>query len=154
MDCKACPSIRGEARISPGPFIWQSPLWIVDHAYPTSLPGWVVIVPRRHVEELHALTSSEWAEYAALLPAVVTALRDVTGCAKEYVVCLAEGEGFKHIHFHVIPRMADQPESLTGPRVFGYLNPGPGEAVPAERVTALCEQLTGRLRELLAPREA
>jgi diadenosine tetraphosphate (Ap4A) HIT family hydrolase len=43
------------------------------------------------------------------------ALRAVTGCVKTHVVQFAEAERFSHVHFHVIPRMADLPFQRRGP---------------------------------------
>ena len=50
-ECWSCPSLSGERRISPGPFIHDGRYWMVDHAYPTRLPGWLVLVLKRHAEE-------------------------------------------------------------------------------------------------------
>jgi diadenosine tetraphosphate (Ap4A) HIT family hydrolase len=33
----------------------------------------------------------------------------------------SEADGFSHLHLHVVPRMADQPDLARGPRVFTYL---------------------------------
>ena len=49
---------------SPGPYIYEGRSWVVDHAYPTSLKGWLVIVLKRHVEALHDLTHEEFRELA------------------------------------------------------------------------------------------
>jgi diadenosine tetraphosphate (Ap4A) HIT family hydrolase len=49
------------------------------------------------------------------------ALESVTGCVKTYLMQFSEAEGFSHLHLHLVPRMADQPESARGPRVFTYL---------------------------------
>lgn len=64
MECLVCQSLEGIQRISPGPFIYEGRYWLVDHAYPTSLKGWLVIVPRRHVEALHDLSREEFRELA------------------------------------------------------------------------------------------
>jgi diadenosine tetraphosphate (Ap4A) HIT family hydrolase len=54
-------------------------------------------------------------------------------------------EGFSHVHFHVVPRMADQPADRRGPAVFGYLTVAPDERVPAHRMDELAVELTRRL---------
>jgi len=43
------------------------------------------------------------------------ALHAVTGCVKTYVAQFAEGQGFEHVHFHVVPRMVDLPDGAKGP---------------------------------------
>jgi diadenosine tetraphosphate (Ap4A) HIT family hydrolase len=95
--------------------------WRVAHAFATALPGWLVVVPRRHVTALDELTPEEAAELGPVLRSVTAALRTVVGCDKTYVALFAEAEGFAHVHFHVIPRHADLPDDLRGPRVFGLL---------------------------------
>ena len=80
--------------------------WARDGALPMhrqSLPGWLVLVPRRHTVALDDLTADEAADLGPLLRAVSSALRDVVRCRKTYVVLFAEAEGFQHIHFHIIP---------------------------------------------------
>jgi diadenosine tetraphosphate (Ap4A) HIT family hydrolase len=33
----------------------------------------------------------------------------------------SEAEGFSHLHLHLVPRSADQPEDARGPRAFVHL---------------------------------
>ena len=68
MECFSCRSISGDKRISPGPYIHEGNYWLVDHAYPTSLKGWLVIVLKRHVEALHELSQEEFKELADIQP--------------------------------------------------------------------------------------
>lgn len=100
-DCRVCRSISGEARISSGPPIFDGRYWMLEHAYPTRLPGWLVIVLKRHVEALHELTADEFQELAAIQHRAARALRQVVGCAKEYIACFAEMDGFAHLHIHL-----------------------------------------------------
>ena len=87
----------------------------------TSLPGWLVMVPRRHVIALDELTAKEAADLGPLLRALAAAILAVLECAKTYVALFAEAEGFEHVHFHVVPRSRDMDPGLRGPRVFGHL---------------------------------
>jgi diadenosine tetraphosphate (Ap4A) HIT family hydrolase len=124
IPCKTCELI--ERRNTGSAPLWdcihQTPYWDVVHSYNTALPGWIVLVARRHIEAIDELTEPEALELGLLLRRVSTALREVTGCVKTYVVQFAEHEDHPHVHFHVIPRMADQPEDRRGPRIFQYLN--------------------------------
>ena len=43
LDCSTCRSISGERRISPGPTVYGGRYWLIEHAYPTRLKGWLVI---------------------------------------------------------------------------------------------------------------
>ena len=57
MECWTCKSNLGEKRISPGPTIYEGKYWLVEHAYPIKMIGWLVIVLKRHAEALHELTA-------------------------------------------------------------------------------------------------
>lgn len=98
--------------------------WRVAHDFNSSLEGWLVVVPLRHVRSLDELTAEEAAELGGLLRDASIALKSVTGCEKTYVMLFAEAEGFAHLHVHVVPRMPDQPDDRKGPSVFGYLTDG------------------------------
>ncbi|MDQ1022997.1 diadenosine tetraphosphate (Ap4A) HIT family hydrolase [Streptomyces umbrinus] len=95
--------------------------WRVAHAFDTALPGWLVLVPRRHVTAIHELTDTEGETLGMWQVRLSRALHDVTGCVKTYVAQFAEVEGFAHVHFHIIPRMSDLPQKLRGPSVFELL---------------------------------
>jgi diadenosine tetraphosphate (Ap4A) HIT family hydrolase len=150
MDCYSCLSVSGERRISPGATIHDGQHWMVDHAYPTSHPGWLVIVLKRHAEALHELSAAELAELGALQARTVRALAAVLHSQKEYVACFSEGEHFQHIHVHVVARPADLPPEQRGPRSFSLLAVAPEAALPAGRVRALCDTLGTWFRADLA----
>ena len=141
-ECWSCPSLSGERRISPGPFIHEGRYWMVDHAYPTRLPGWLVLVLKRHAEALHELSAEEMAKMGDLIRRSCQILREVTGCQKEYVSLYAEAPHFAHLHVHIVPRAADLPDDLRGPRIFGLLSAE--NAVAPEVVRALSEDLKAR----------
>ena len=73
---------------------------------------------------------------------VARAQRDALGAAHGYVVVF--GEVLLHAHVHVIPRYADTPDRLRGPRVF---QAGPDDARPLAEVEAAARTL----RAALAP---
>ena len=144
QECVSCASnarrdLPARERIYPGP------RWRVAHAFGTSLPGWLVVVPRRHTVALDDLTTDEAADLGPLLRAVSSALRDVVGCRKTYVALFAEAEGFQHIHFHIIPRQPGLGADLRGPRIFGLLGGDPASYVPE----AVMDEIAGRLRQAL-----
>lgn len=144
--CLTCKSLSGERRISPGPSIHEGQFWVVEHAYPTALRGWLVIVLKRHAEALHDLSGAEFAELAHLQAAVVRALREVTACQKEYLMCLAEAPGHQHIHFHVVPRAADQAPDHRGAAIFSMIKVAAEQALPPDEVDAACRQLRSALK--------
>jgi diadenosine tetraphosphate (Ap4A) HIT family hydrolase len=111
--------------------------WDVVHSYDSALPGWLVLVARRHVIAIDELTEEEACELGLLLRRVSLALKAAVGCLKTYVAQFAEAAEHPHVHFHVIPRMADQPPERRGPRVFEYLGAPPDQRVPEEEMNRI-----------------
>ena len=118
--CYSC-DLESAAEVPPSERVLVTDHWRVAHAFNTSLPGWLVAVPRRHQLSLAELEPNAAAELGPLLTDLTRALQQVTGCLKTYVILLAEAEGFAHLHFHVVPRMPDQPADERGPRIFARL---------------------------------
>lgn len=125
--------------------IHRTQYWDIVHSYNTALPGWLVIVARRHIEAIHELTPDEAAELGVLIRRVSVALRDVTGCLKTYVIQFAEAAEHPHVHFHIVPRMADQPEEYQSTKVFAYLGVPKEERVGEARMN----EIAARIRPLL-----
>jgi diadenosine tetraphosphate (Ap4A) HIT family hydrolase len=148
MECFTCLNVRGEQRISPGPFIYEGTHWVVDHAYPTAHLGWLVILPKRHVEALHELSKAEFQELAEIEYQLVQVMHMDSAVQKEYLMCFAESVGFHHIHIHVVPKPADLPDYLKGPRIFTLLTVDAEHAIPAQELTLFCEDFTRKLQEL------
>lgn len=115
--------------------IWEVPGWRVAHAFNTSLAGWLVVIPTRHVESADELTPAESEVLGNLIRESSSALKSVTGCLKTYVMMFAEAEGFSHLHFHVVPRMSDLPEDRRGPKVFAYLKEVPLSNLRLEEIS-------------------
>jgi diadenosine tetraphosphate (Ap4A) HIT family hydrolase len=96
--------------------------WRVAHAFNSTLPGWLVIVPLCHVDSFAELPPAAMSELGDLIGAASRALHAELGCHKTYIMQFSEAEGFQHLHVHVVPRMADLPEEHRGPRIFHYLS--------------------------------
>jgi diadenosine tetraphosphate (Ap4A) HIT family hydrolase len=142
--CQACPRLAARDP-APRDRIVATAHWNVAHAFNANLEGWLVVIPRRHVEALDELDAKESAELGTLLVEVSRALRATTGCVKTYVLLLAEAEGFQHVHFHVVPRSAELPQELSGPRIFGLLNNPVLDVVSPERMDKLALDLRQHL---------
>jgi diadenosine tetraphosphate (Ap4A) HIT family hydrolase len=145
-----CESNKGVARISPGPPIHEGRYWVVEHAYPSALLGWLVIVLKRHAEALHLLTEAESVELGLLQWASAKTLAALTGCAKEYVAFFAEMPGFHHVHVHVVPRHAQLDPKLRGGNVFALLQATRSDIVGADRVAEFCARAAEEISVLLA----
>ncbi|MGI5237299.1 HIT family protein [Dactylosporangium sp. CA-139066] len=145
VTCLSCANNERIDELPPRELVGADALWRTSHAFDTDLPGWMILVPRRHVTAIHDLTDEEAAALGSWQVRLSRALRAVTGCAKTYVVQFAEQEGFEHVHFHVVPRMPDQPDELRSYRIFGRLG------VPPERALSEAgrDALALRLREHL-----
>jgi diadenosine tetraphosphate (Ap4A) HIT family hydrolase len=128
-ECYTCVN-SARLDLAPRERVYVGPTWRVAHAFGTSLPGWLVVVPKRHVVALDELTPEEAADLGPLLTDVTAALREVVGCEKTYVALFAEAEGFQHVHFHVVPRHADLDAAFRGPSIFGLMSGDPARHVP------------------------
>lgn len=119
--CLVC-SINGRLPdLPPRDAVLVERVWRVAHAFDTSLPGWLVLVPTRHVEALEDLSPEEAEPLGRLLHRLSSALRAVTGCPKSYFMFFAEAEGFSHLHVHLVPRMPAFTEEQSGLGVFSFL---------------------------------
>ena len=143
--CQTCEHNARFESLPPRERIAADSHWRVAHAFGTGLPGWLVLLPRRHVTAVADLTDAEAARLGEWQVRLSRALHAVTGCAKTYVVQFAEAPGFGHVHFHVIPRMSDLPEELRGPGVFTLLGRSAGEDVSIEER----DDLAVRIRDAL-----
>jgi diadenosine tetraphosphate (Ap4A) HIT family hydrolase len=101
--------------------------------------GWLVLVLNRHATALHELTVEEFTEFHLLIPQIITLLQIKFSSTKEYILCLAEKEGFEHVHVHFIPRAADLPDEFKGTKIFGLM--GEDGRIPEVELAALCEEL-------------
>ena len=149
MECLICKSNSGEKRISPGKPIWESESLIVEHAYPCALEGWMVITPKRHMEAYHDLTNEEHEELMRIQFNLSKALYEYFKTEKEYILCLAELEGFQHLHFHMVPKHKGFDESYSGTQSFQYLRAPEEDWIPKDRVKEICADLNELLKAKL-----
>jgi diadenosine tetraphosphate (Ap4A) HIT family hydrolase len=143
-DCYTCAQEAQSGTLPPRERIAADDLWRVAHAFGTALPGWLVLVPRRHVTSVADLTDAEARALGTWQVRLSRALQEVLGCAKTYVAQFAEAEGFAHVHFHIIPRMADLADEVRGPRIFQLLA-ADREPVSEQRMNHLARDLAAQL---------
>jgi diadenosine tetraphosphate (Ap4A) HIT family hydrolase len=146
--CKTCELIaRRNAGFAPlWDCIYQTPYWDVAHSYDTALPGWLVLVVRRHITAIDEMTEAEAFELGHLIRRTSIALKEVTGCIKTYVIQFAERADHPHVHFHIIPRMESQPEGRNGTLIFGYLGVPEEERVSEDLMNAIAVKVRGILQ--------
>lgn len=111
--------------------------WRVSHAFNSSLPGWLVLAPTRHLTSFTELTPEAADELGGLVRRLGTALEAVTGCVKTYLMQFSEAEGFSHLHLHLVPRLPDHPEDARGPRVFAYMTDDEAQWLPTTERDAI-----------------
>lgn len=128
--------------------IYRSPYWDVVHSYNTALLGWLVLVVRRHIEAVDEMTTDEALELGKMIHQVSLVLKEVTGCLKTYVIQFAEHPEHPHVHFHIIPRMADQPEDHKSTNIFKYLGVAEGEQVSKEEMNRIASRVQSSLFEM------
>ena len=147
MECWSCRSNSGEKRISPGATVFDGAYWLVEHAYPVAVTGWLVIVLKRHVEALHELSSDEFVELAHIQAKLSRFLFEELGCEKEYISCYAEAEHFYHIHFHVFAKPKNLSNDLKGGKSFALIKVPESEAVSPNEIISFCEVLKNKFAE-------
>jgi RimJ/RimL family protein N-acetyltransferase/diadenosine tetraphosphate (Ap4A) HIT family hydrolase len=138
-----------EVSTAPGGPIVDTSLWRLEHVIePVPMAGWLVLKPFRHVEAFADLEPREAAELGPLLCAITRGMTEVLSPAKIYLSMFMEGEGFTHLHIHIIPRAADVPPDRRGPHVFEYLRETKSREPDAER-TARAVSIATELRRRL-----
>ncbi len=145
--CKTCELIaRRNAGVAPlWDSIFRTPYWDVVHSYDTALPGWLVLVVRRHITAVDELTNIEAIELGQLIRRTSLALKEVTCCQKTYVIQFAESVEHPHVHFHIIPRMVNQPDNRHSTQIFGYLGVPEEERVSHEVMNVIAAKVRERL---------
>ena len=153
--CFACGQQAAEL-LPPRDAIAETGHWRVAHAFNSTLPGWLVVLPTRHVTSFTQLAPAAAAELGGLVLGLSAALEAVTGCEKTYLMQFSEAEGFSHLHLHLVPRIPNHPEHALGPKVFAYLSDDESRWLPtAERdrlALALRAALEERPSDLVSPR--
>ncbi|MEW1890668.1 HIT domain-containing protein [Streptomyces sp. IBSBF 3010] len=145
-DCYTCGKEADFDNLPPRERVDHDQHWRVAHALNTAVPGWLVLLPRRHVTAVHHLTDAEASALGIWQVKLSRALRSMTGCVKTYVAQFAEAEGFAHVHFHVVPRMADLPSAHRGPGVFELLRRPEQERVTTEEADRVAHVLRALLQ--------
>ena len=116
--------------------LWQNALCRVVKVDEPDYPGFCRVILKRHAREMTDLDEAERAGLMAVVYAVEAAIRDTMKPDKMNLASL--GNMTPHVHWHVIPRYADD-------RHF----PGPVWAVP-KREAAISEERTRRAGAIAA----
>jgi diadenosine tetraphosphate (Ap4A) HIT family hydrolase len=112
VDCGICNKVRStEAPI------FQNELWLVRPITPPCVvPGWMLLLSRRHVPGPAAFDDAEAASFGPTLRHLQRVLLEVTGALRIYNAAM--GESSPHFHGHMVPRYATMPLGAKGWAVF------------------------------------
>ena len=108
-NCLGCEIVSGTVN-TPGGIIYQDAYWILTHATSSNgapLKGMLILQPKRHCTHLADLQPKEVKDLGPLLQKTCKAVSDILHPEKTYACSF--GEGVKHIHFMIIPRMKGMP---------------------------------------------
>jgi diadenosine tetraphosphate (Ap4A) HIT family hydrolase len=146
-DCLPCHNNALEpSELPPRERVFDDGLWRVAHSFNSALPGWMVVIARRHITSLAETTPEEAAALGPLLRDLSRALAQVVRAQKCYVMFFAEAEGFGHVHIHVVPRHAETPADRRGAQVFGYLMQPEDQWVSSEEMDRIAREVGILLR--------
>jgi diadenosine tetraphosphate (Ap4A) HIT family hydrolase len=107
--CGICQSLGG-------PNLHEDELWCVRHADPAGVPGWMMLISRRHVAGPAHFDDREAAVFGAALRHFERVLEQVTGALRIYTAAM--GESHPHFHAHMVPRYATMPREAKAWSVF------------------------------------
>ena len=114
-----------------GPNLYEDALWCVRAAEPAGVPGWMMMIARRHVAGPAHFDEREAAAFGFALRHFERVLEQVTGALRIYTAAL--GESSPHFHAHMVPRYAVMPRDAKAWNVFDLQRAvGAGE-VPVDR---------------------
>jgi len=101
--------------------------------------GWTVLVLKRHATELYELPADERAALMEQVARVAKAVAAATGATKMNYALL--GNQLPHIHWHLIPRRAEDPAPTESPWSIAHAPRAPSAAERTTRIAAIRRQL-------------
>jgi diadenosine tetraphosphate (Ap4A) HIT family hydrolase len=112
--CPLCASLTGPGAARP---LFENDLWhLRPIAAPAGVPGWMLLVSRRHVAGPAFFDDREAASLGPTLRHLQRVLLEVTGALRIYMAAM--GESAPHFHCHLVPRYASMPREAKAWAVF------------------------------------
>lgn len=100
-ECVICDYVRS---LPPEKHLWDDDDWLAGPVM--DVPGWVMIMTKRHAEGTWALNDAEAASFGIVLRDLMGLIKELTGAPRlHYMVA---GEAVLHYHTVIIPRLEDQ----------------------------------------------
>lgn len=97
--CIACDIISGKKEI-PGGSLLQTQYFDIHQDFAVPIPGFLIIVPLRHVNSIEEFSDEEAAEFGVLLKRMRVALSSSLGIS---LVHLLQDENSPHFHLAMLP---------------------------------------------------
>ncbi len=132
--------------------VFENELWHVRPLDPPGgVPGWMLLVARRHVAGPAQFEAREAASFGPTWCHLQRVLLEVSGALRVYSAAM--GESSPHFHCHLVPRYAQMPKEAKGWAVFDLERAAKlGEIdVEASEVTRLIESFRSALRAAPPP---
>ncbi len=95
--CSVCQYMEN---LSQDRILWEDDYWIGGALL--DVPGWVMVMTKRHVEGIWALSDEEAVRFGPMMRDIAGTLKDVTGA--ERIHYAAMGEVAPHYHNAILPR--------------------------------------------------
>lgn len=131
-DCGICRRLKGAA---PDNIVFQNELWHVCAIdAPTGVPGWMMLITRRHVSGPAAFDDREASSFGPTLRHLQRVLLEVTGSLRIYTAAM--GESSPHFHGHMVPRYATMPKGAKAWAVFDLMRAAAAREIEADEAAA------------------
>jgi len=113
-DCGVCRKLKAA---TPDNILFQNELWHVCATDPpTGVPGWMMLITRRHVPGPAVFNDREAASFGPTLRHLQRVLLEVSGALRIYTAAM--GESWPHFHAHMVPRYPTMPRGAKAWSVF------------------------------------
>ncbi len=122
QSCGICRKLRNQSEP-----VFENELWHVRTVdEPNAVPGWVMLITRRHVAGPAQFNQREIESFGPTLCHLQQVLLEVTGAMRIYTAAM--GESSPHFHAHFVPRYAEMPKDAKAWGVFDLMRAaGAGE---------------------------
>ena len=127
--CAICALHRDEDHLKTHE-IWRSDRWLLrHHPGPAPLTGWCLLDARRHCGGPMEFVPEEAREWGLVVQQASRLVQRVSGCERVYAI--AFGEGARHLHLHLIPRVSGDARTTAWAVADLYRNVEEGRTIAA-----------------------
>jgi hypothetical protein len=130
-DCGLCPDQYGKRTELVGGAGIEHDGWLTGVLRGYEVPGWLALLPGRHIGASDEFTDTEAAELGVQLREISAALRQAAQAERIYSVSF--GERLPHWHLLVMAVPASVPQRLRGPAIL----PGRRELIDEPRARSI-----------------